>query len=194
MKFLLRCARAIDVVNTWAGRVAVWLVLVCMSVGALLAAGFRFLGLDPWAPKAEPPAASAAVGGPSLGLKFNRQGTDLVVTWDREAVVKSGATAGLLSVRDGATEKAIGLNADLLRSANVLLSPESDQVQIQLTFLRPNQSTVSESGIAILPSRGSKDLTVRSVPTQPRLIAPEQIASAPKAIPSVTSRRGTLCR
>jgi periplasmic protein TonB len=162
---------------------AVWLVLVCISVGALLAAGARFLKLDPWSPKAPPSSSANTAVAPSLGLKFHREGTDLAVTWDREAVVKYGATAGLLTVRDGPNEKAIGLNADLLRSANVLISTVSDQVQIQLTLLQPNQTTLSESGIAVLPARGSPDPTVRAVPTVPRPVAAEQVASAPWQLP-----------
>ena len=162
----------------------VWVVLVCLCVGALLAGGARFLKLGPWSPKPAPvtTTANAAVA-PSLGLRFHREGTDLAVTWDRDAVAKYGATAGLLTVRDGANEKAIGLNADLLRSANVLLSTVSDQVQIQLTFLQPNQSTISESGMAVMPARGSADLTVRAVPTVPRPVAAGQVQSAPPVLP-----------
>jgi protein TonB len=162
---------------------ALWLLLVCISVGAILAAGARFFKLDPWSPKAPSPSLANTTAAPSLGLRFHREGTDLAVTWDREAVSKYGATAGLLTVRDGPNEKAIGLNADLLRSANVLLATVSDQVQIQLTFLQANQTTLSESGIAVLPARGAANPIVRVVPTVPRPVAAEQVASAPRALP-----------
>jgi protein TonB len=99
----------------------------------------------------------------------------LVLTWDREAAGRLGATAGLLSIRDGKTEKEIGLNTEQLHSANVLLSPESDQVQVQLTLLLPDQRTINESGIAILPQRGSADEAVVTVAVAPKPVSPTQV-------------------
>ena len=122
---------------------------------------------------------------PALGLKFQHQGADLLVTWDRGAANRYGAAAGLLSIRDAGDEKAIGLNAEQLRSANVLLSPSSDQVQIQLTLLLSGQKTLSESAMAILPSRGSPDGVIQSVAIPPKPVTSAQItAHAPPVVPT----------
>jgi len=50
VKLLLRCARAIDVVNAWAGRIAVWLVLIACLVSAAVAfARYAFnIGSNAW--------------------------------------------------------------------------------------------------------------------------------------------------
>jgi TonB family protein len=116
-----------------------------------------------------------------LGLKIQRQGADLVLTWDRNALSMQGATAGLLSIKDGPTQKQMGLNAEQLRSATILLSPENDHVEIQLTVLLPNQRTASESGIVVLPAHKSTD-PVAFRPTMPlRTYTVAQIKSeAPK--------------
>jgi TonB family protein len=99
-------------------------------------------------------------------LKMQHQGTDLVVTWDRHAAEALGATAGLLSIRDGQTQKSMGLNAEELSSGNILLTPESDHIEIRLSFLVPPQRTVSETGIVILPARRAAEPLVLA-PTAP---------------------------
>ena len=50
MKFLLRCARAIDTLNRWAGHIAVWLVLLACLVSAATAfARYAFnIGSNAW--------------------------------------------------------------------------------------------------------------------------------------------------
>jgi TonB family protein len=148
-----------------------------LTIG-LLAAGIRLIRLYPISTATNNPAPTPvpAAAPPGLGLRFHHQGADLFVTWDREAVVRSGAGAGLLSIRDGAVEKAIGLNLDQLLSANVLLAPKGDQVQLQLTLVLPNQRTLSESGLAILSSGGQADRFVPTVAAPARQVTPEQIS------------------
>jgi protein TonB len=158
-------------------------VLLAGLVMVLLVAGALY-----WRPfsltTARVSSPQTATSRPPLGLKVQRQGGDLVLTWDREAAGRLGATAGLLSIRDGKIEKEIGLNAEQLRSANVLLSPESDQVQIQMTFLLPDQRTISESGFAILPKRGSADQTVVTRAVAPHPVSATQVeARVPKVVP-----------
>jgi TonB family protein len=128
-------------------------------------------------PAAAPPATSIAAStvappSPSLGLRFQRRGSDLAVTWDRDAAARLGASAGLLTVRTGAKERVIGLNTAQLNSANVLLSPEGAEVNILLTFLLPGQQTVSESGLALLSNTGQADRVI---------VKPEYVPPAPPA-------------
>jgi TonB family protein len=149
-------------------------VAVVAVIAVLLAAGILFWKFRPASTAKTTPPPAVAVP-PSLGLKFLHQGADLVVTWDREAAARYGVAAGLLSIREANREKEIGLNADQLRSANILLSPESDQVQIQLTLLLSDQKTLSESAMALLPSRGSTDSVVHAIPIPPRPVSSARI-------------------
>ena len=143
-------------------------------IALLLVAVVLFWKFRPSSTSKTNPTPVVAVS-PSLGLKFLHQGTDLVVTWDREVATRYGVAAGLLSIREANHEKEIGLNAEQLRSANILLSPESDQVQVQLTLLLSDQKTLSESAMALLPSRGSTDSIVQAIPIQPRPVSSARI-------------------
>lgn len=160
----------------------VWSAAV-VAVLAIVFAGVRYLKMPVSRLNAGAPAPVVDIGTP-LGLKFEHQGSDLVVAWDRDAGARYGATAGLLSIRDGAGEKAVGLSMDMLNAGRVFISPQTNQVQVQLTLLVPNQRTVTESGMAILSSRGSAAMSVSSVALPARSVAAERVASAvPKSIP-----------
>ena len=107
----------------------------------------------------------------ALGLRIHRLGGDLVLSWDKDVPDLLGATAGLLSIKDGAMQKEVGLNAAQLRSAIYLVSPESDRIEIQLTMLLPDQRTASEAGVVDLPPQAS-----------PAQVSPAQ-KSATRALP-----------
>ena len=155
-------------------------LLACLLGVIAVFAGIRYLRLPASVPKVGAPAPLTETG-TSLGLRFEHQGADLVVAWDRDAGVRCGATAGLLSIKDGASERAIGLSVDLVNAGRVFLSPRTSQVQVQLTLLVPNQRTVTESGMAILSSRGSEAMTVRSVAVP----APAKTGFADRVAPAV---------
>ncbi|MEO8593205.1 MAG: TonB family protein [Candidatus Solibacter sp.] len=125
--------------------------LLLMGAGAILlmSAAF-FAGRARLAPPKPAPTAEALS---TLGLKLQRQASDLMVSWDRDAVVASGAESGLLNIRDGDQQKTIGLSREQLRAATILISPESTQVQIQLTLLLPDQKTLRASGMALIAAR-----------------------------------------
>lgn len=114
----------------------------------------------------------------TLGLRIHRLGTDLVLTWEGNAIDTLGATAGLISIKDGPTQKAIGLNLEQLRSAIFLLTPQSDHVEIELTMLLPNERTASELGIVNLPALTSDNEAVPGKPVPARKSAP--VASQPE--------------
>jgi protein TonB len=136
-----------------------------------------------------------------LGLKFQRQASDLIVTWDRDVATQFGAAAGLLTINDGGKDRAIGLSLEQLRSPNILFSPKGDQVQIQLTLLLADHRTLSESGMVIFPPAEPADRVVRSVAIPPRPVgAAEVIAQSPAPVaqrsftPPTTSRTDAALR
>jgi TRAP-type mannitol/chloroaromatic compound transport system permease small subunit len=73
LKFLLRCARIIDTVNTWAGRLAVWLVLLACLVSAGTAfARYAFsVGSNAWLEIQWYMFAGMVMLGAALTLKLN---------------------------------------------------------------------------------------------------------------------------
>lgn len=143
---------------------------IMLALGGAYALRDR-LNLQGWVSQPEPAAGQA------LGLKIQRQGTDLILTWSRNAPDMLGATAGLLSVKDGQAQREIGLTAEQLRLASILISPQSDHVEVQLTVLLPNQRTSSESGIVILPAQGQSDPVEIKATVPPKSYTPAEIAS-----------------
>jgi protein TonB len=129
------------------------------------------LNLQGWLSQPEP------APGQTLGLKIQRQGADLILSWNRNAPDMLGATAGLLSVKDGQAQREIGLTAEQLRLASILISPQSDHVEVQLTVLLPNQRTSSESGIVILPAPGQSDPVEIQATVPPKNYTPAEIVS-----------------
>jgi TonB family protein len=127
---------------------------VLAGAAIVLALGAAYMFYSRFAP-ATPATSQQPAVDRTLGLGMHRLGTDLVLTWDGSAADELGATAGLLSIQDGPTQKAVGLNVEQLRSGIYLVTPESDHMEIQLTLLLPNERTASQLGIANLPARTS---------------------------------------
>lgn len=93
-----------------------------------------------------PPSAKRSDTPDGLALQAYRHGTDLVVSWNRRAKAIRMAKAGLLSIRDGdSLPQSHTLDADELRTLNVIYSPASDHVQFRLAVFGPDGETVAES-------------------------------------------------
>ncbi len=110
--------------------------------------------------------SEAPLPGRPLGLRLKRQGPDLALTWNRRVAAALGARAGLLTIQDGAKRKEMDLSVEQLRSANILVAPETDHVEVQLAMLLPNGRTVSESGMLFLPAQSSAHQS-SAAPKQP---------------------------
>ena len=142
-------------------------------------------------PKKASPISIAAPESPrpaSIGLQAERQRGDLKLTWDRASTLVASATAGVLSIQDGASKREIPLDSTLVRAGSLLYSPTTDQVQMQLTLTGP-QHTATEMVIVVLPKVGppqiqtTKTANVRTVPTS----AVPRTASANTASESTAS-------
>ena len=124
-------------------------VFVVAAMAVLAAAARVFL------PGASPPAqvnpASSSSSTPALALKLARQGSDLLVSWDPAAALKSPQASGSLLIRDGAKERSFPLSPDQLRSAVILIAPQSEEVQVQLVLKLPDGSRMTATGVAVLP-------------------------------------------
>jgi TonB family protein len=129
-----------------------------------------------------PPAGQPQADEKTLGLRINRLGSDLVLTWDGAAADQLSATAGLLSIKDGPTQKEVGLNVEQLRSAIYLVTPESDHMEIQLTLLLPNERSASQLGVVNLPAPASIAPAAIDKPAPPRTPAEAQVKPKPPQV------------
>jgi len=124
-------------------------VVIVVAAMAVLVAGARYLLPD--APPASANPAAAVAAATTLSLKLVRQGGDLLVSWDPGAALKGGPATGTLLIRDGAKDRTLPLSADQVRSAVILIAPQSDEVHVQLVLLLPDGSRLTAAGVAVLP-------------------------------------------
>lgn len=129
-------------------------VFVVAAMAVLVAAARVFLPGAP--PTGQVNTTSPSSAAPSLALKLARQGTDLLVSWDPAAALKTPEASGSLLIRDGARERSFALSSDQLRSAVILIAPQSEEVQVQLILKLPDGSKLNATGMAVLPRPGAK--------------------------------------
>ena len=107
-----------------------------LVIAALLAVGIfysrRSVVTKGPAPKAELPIDS------SLGLKFERTGTDLRLSWNPNAAAIVNATSGRLLINDGPINKTVNLAASDLRRGTITYSQMTDDLTIRLQVDTPD--------------------------------------------------------
>jgi hypothetical protein len=119
------------------------------SIFAVLVSGLGFVaGLAAGRPVAYPklpPSAKQSNTPDDLALQVDRQGTNLVVRWNRRAAAIRRAKGGLLSIWDGdGLPQRHTLDADDLRTLSVLYSPASNHVVLRLAVFGHNGQKVAE--------------------------------------------------
>ncbi len=154
--------------NRWRWIAAILAAVLVIAIGAFTLTRTRSVE-DGQAP------AAASRSSPSLGLRIRREGTDIILSWDRNAVSKLSANAGLLIIKDGSEQKELFLDAARLTTAQILLAPEHSQVDVQLTLLLPNNRTASESGIVILPAKKSDQPAILTATVPSRVVEPSEV-------------------
>jgi len=111
-----------------------------------------------------------------LGLRAQRQNSDLEITWNRESEAIRTATSGSLTVIDNNGLREIALDASQIRGGSILYAPTGDQVQADLNVVGP-QGNTTESVIVLLPRTG---------PLQVQPVAPKRTLAVPSAITTRT--------
>jgi TonB family protein len=119
-----------------------WLV-VAIALVVLLTAGLLGLRLKHQQSFIATSESSDIV---TLGLRSERAGEDLRLSWNRNAPAVQQATGGHISISDGAVQKEFDLGLSELRNGSLMYSPISDNVLVQLQLkYNSSQQTISES-------------------------------------------------
>src|SRR5579862_4116203 len=141
------------------------------------------------------------------GMRVERQGQSLSLTWDRKSRPVVNAQAATLSIRDGALTRTISLDAMHLRSGSISYSPVASPVEFELALIARNGSVSRDETIAVpLPVSAVQPviapLPPAEVPRQearnpghaskPRWVPSVAISSAPAAKAPVTAPAGSL--
>jgi len=101
-----------------------------------------------------PPSAKQSDTADDLTLQLERQGTDLVVRWNRRAEAIRWAKGGRLSISDGRSlPQSHTLDADELRPLHVLYSPASDHVVFRLAVFGHDGQNLAERVLVFIALR-----------------------------------------
>ena len=171
---------------------------------ALVAAGLLFLRGGPLFQHLSNMVATGSKS--ALGLKAQRSGNDLQLSWDRNAPILLKATAGRLSITDGSIHKNLDLDLSELRSGSILYSPITDNVVLRLDVMGAGSATTSESVRIVAglppplpaqfqipnavhtPRSPSERVNSAAPPSAPRLAdPPKQISGAEAALKGLLS-------
>jgi hypothetical protein len=133
-----------------------------IAAAALAAGGYLFLSKHAPAP-ANPIHPTAVVSMPAtkqkLALSAERHGTDLLLSWNREAATVAHANYGMLIIRGKDTRRDIALTPDQLRAGSIVYTPTSDQVEVELSVVSGEEVT-KDSVIVLMPRKGDKNAIV----------------------------------
>ena len=128
----------------WRGKM--WGMLAAIFLGSLVGIFVALKFLPGISPK---PSLNTARPAASIALDIeHRPGGDLKVTWNREIPAVLNATTGTLLVQDGAAQRKITLDKQLMHTGSLLYSPASDQIQISLTI--QGTETATETVVVVI--------------------------------------------
>ena len=155
--------------------------VVAGAVAALLGAGvagYRVAGAVgiPAAPPTRPASA--------LGLKTERDSSELVLNWDPGASVLATAARGHLSITDGGSVRQLDLDLNELRRGKVVYIPSTNDVTFRMEIFDTHQRRSATewkrvlAGAAPLLAAGFENTPVASsvepIKPEPRPLAPAQ--------------------
>jgi TonB family protein len=178
-------------------RVAVRRIPAAVWLGAAVAAVGMVLWIDPFhrsAPRAATP--NPAVASSSRALRVERRGDDLLVTWDSTVLASQGAKQATLSIRDGAYQRILLLDADQLQGGSLVYRPLTSDADFTLEVLRGDASLGKESvrmlnatpvatlvPMTIVPEeRDTRSRSRSSAPREPRPAEPATVQPVPEPV------------
>jgi hypothetical protein len=99
-----------------------------------------------------------------LALTAERRGSDLVLSWNREAPSVARASYGMLIIRGKEGRRDIALTPDQLRAGSIVYTPTAEQVEVELSVVADEQ--VTKDSVIVLLHKGDKNAIVTTAKTQ----------------------------
>jgi hypothetical protein len=115
----------------------IWVVVVLLLV--LLLIGSAWYGMGIRLPIASAPQPDR------IGLRIERTGRDVLITWDSTSGFLRGATLALFRIRDGLGTKDIGVFPEELKQGRLLYIPASNELEVHMKVFTRDNRTVEES-------------------------------------------------
>jgi TonB family protein len=100
-------------------------------------------------------SGSASQDSSPLTLRVEHTGTDLLLTWNREAAAIRSASRATLSISDGDRHENYGMDLAQLRTGSIVYSPLGGDVSFQMEVTGPNGSRTATETLRLLRTRPS---------------------------------------
>jgi TonB family protein len=120
------------------------------------------------------PAPESAGGAAGLALSVKPDGTELLLTWNKDCEAIADATRGVLSISDGDRHEHFDMDANQLRTGSVAYAPATGDVSFKLEVTGKNQTTTTESvrSLRARPSPAPDGTSTSANPAAPELAKP----------------------
>jgi len=122
------------------------LVSVIVCVGFVLSSGMLHRG--------NVPAGSPQDSSP-LALKVDRNGADVVITWNRDSDAVKKADHAVLAISDGPQHENVEMDLAQLRTGSIVYTPVTGDVVFKMEVSRAGQPTTGSESVRVLRSRPS---------------------------------------
>jgi hypothetical protein len=135
-----------------------------VGAATLAIGGYFLVAKHATPPTVEPAHVAAVAPAPTkqtLALTAERHGSDLRLSWNSDSPVIAHASFGMLIIHGKDGRKDIALTPDQLRAGSIVYTPNTDQVEVELSVVSGEQVT-KDSVIVFLPRKGDKGVIVTS--------------------------------
>jgi TonB family protein len=92
---------------------------------------------------------------PSLSLRVERTGTDILLTWNRDSEAIKTAQHAVLSIFDGDRHENYDMDLGQLRNGSIVYSPITADVSFRMDVMRPGKAAPISESVRVLRTRPS---------------------------------------
>jgi protein TonB len=170
-------------------------ILVGTAASLALAGGFVFTSgvLHRGNPAATLPGQDTS----ALALRVERNGGDIVLTWNRDSAAIKVATKAMLSISDGPQQENVAMDMAQLRNGSIVYSPVTSDVVFKMEVTGADQLKTTSESVRVLRTRPSpmeEPATQQAKSPVPAPAAPKAEAQTSAAEPEPQEEKVTLAQ
>ena len=155
--------------------------LVIGSIAVAVLAICAILFVYPGVLRHSGPSSNPALDAPSLSMRVERTGTDILLTWNRDSVAIQHASHAVLTISDGDRHENYDMDLSQLRNGSIVYSPLTADVSFRMEVTgQSNNKTASES-VRVLRTRPSPMPDGSEPPADAAAAKPANAKPAPPA-------------
>ncbi|HWC95853.1 MAG TPA: TonB family protein [Candidatus Sulfopaludibacter sp.] len=128
---------------------------------------------------------------PSLSLRVERTGTDILLTWNRDSDGIKTAQRAVLSIFDGDRHENYDMDLGQLRNGSIVYSPITADVSFRMDVMRPGKAAPISESVRVLRTRpsamGDGGQPVQAVQTKPGVTPPVKTPGSADAAPDAAA-------